>query len=146
MVGDIASIIVTVEFAVTLLPQSSVDVNITVYTPVIPQAASIAPSPLFVIVTDPQLSVPVACANHVSMISSLSSPWHSKVIASGTVNVGSVVSSIVNVAAVVEVVPQASVAVNVTSASPVAPHRLDSPVKLCVHVISPHRSDAAAPP
>ena len=80
------------------------------------------------------------------MTASLIASLHSKVILSGQIKTGAVVSSIMNVAAVVLVLPQSSVAVKVTVVSePPAQSSILGVVKLLLHTTSLQTSEATAP-
>ena len=80
------------------------------------------------------------------MTASLIASLHSKVILSGQIKTGAVVSSIMNVAAVVLVLSQSSVAVKVTVVSePPVQSSILGVVKLLLHTTSLQTSEATAP-
>ena len=141
---------VNVAWVVSVLPQSSVAVKVTVAAPVAPHRSD-RPEKLSDHVTFPQVSeaAPVVPfdASHALSSAVLPLPSHSTVRSEAAVSiVGGVVSSMVNVAWVVSVLPQSSVAVKITVAAPVAPHRSVRAEKSCENVTVPQVSEAAPVP
>ncbi len=109
IVGSVVSTTVMVWSADTLLPHSSVTVQVLTIVFVLPQAAvSTSDS---VMVTVPQVSAPVA----TPVLAEDSSSVHSIVTSAGTLIVGSVVSTTVMVWSAFAVLPQLSVIINVRS-------------------------------
>src|SRR6185503_135242 len=117
IVGAVVSTMVMVWVDRAVLPQTSVAVQVRTNEPVLPHWSLIAPS-LCVIVTVPQVSLPVAVPVALGAVE----PVHSTVASGTSLIVGAVVSTMVMVWVDRAVLPQTSVAVHVLTNEPVLPH------------------------
>ena len=135
---------------VTVLPQSSLAVKMTVALPVAPHPSLNATKSLVQVMVPHSSSAvaPPLLVNQLLKAAVFPAPSHSTVWSvAPAVRVGAVVSSMVNVAVVEAVLPQSSVAVKITSISPVPAQVRAKSWKLLDHVTLPQRSVAApAPP
>ena len=141
---------VNVAEEVTVLPQSSLAVKMTVALPVAPHSSLNATKSLLQVMVPHSSSAvaPPLLVNHAFRAVVLPAPSHSTVSSvAPAVRVGAVVSSMVNVAVVEAALPQSSVAVKITSISPDPAQVRAKSWKLLLQVTSPQRSVASpAPP
>src|SRR5688572_1749855 len=148
MAGGVVSTIIKEAVVDDALPHPSVAVKVTMILPVAPHCELELPS-LLLQVTPEHISDAVAPPlpdNHEFRSLTFPAPSHSTVMLEAARMEGGVVSTILKVATVEEALPQSSVAVKVTVALPVAPHGLESPLKLLLQVTPEQISEAAAPP
>src|SRR6266581_2938521 len=122
-----------------MLLQSSVAFQVRVMTPVLPQPG--AKASVWLIVTAPHVSLPVACPVPAGLVSSV----HSTVLSEGTVRLGLVVSTTVIFWAALVALLQASVAVQVRVITPVLPQP-GAKASVWLIVTAPHVSLPMASP
>jgi hypothetical protein len=115
MLGAVVSTTVIVCTALAALPHSSVAVQVRVMTSVFPQPATLVS--LSVMVTLPQVSLPVATPVAALVVSSV----HSTCTSAGAVTLGAVVSTTVMVCVPLDTFPLSSVAVQVRVITSVFP-------------------------